>query len=592
MKRQSVLLFLIFSMFFATWDSVSARAVVFSDGTFNPSDWILYTEEIGTGGLVTIEHRTDGGNPDHYCYVVVSVGSHPVYSYMAAFYQNKNAVYIPKTQGAILSLDYEEDGIMFQGFGNGQTTGPALMQNGKVYYGCEENNMWLQANQYTWTHLSATGLTRENFVTICEGFRCVNWDDNPDFSANGAPIHFGFFRIDAWGPYVIYGGIDNWSVTIHNKLEDGSAGSSLQVIIEPQEAVGAGAKWRRVGTAAWYDSGHIEMGIPIGEHIVQFKDVFGFVTPDDIEIIEPDSTLPLTAFYVFTDTEPNEPFEPDVTHVFYDDFVYADSSVPELSQFGWHVRTPNEPGGPGVKGAEWTSEQVTFDDDLTDKGDRFLIMGASTSGDPNYSQHSQIITDEIFFEGTYAARVRLTDKPVDEPDVNDKIVQAFFSINDLQYDYDFSYSECDFEYLPNGGWGPSQPTMFVSSWATYKPEYKPEPQVSIKETHTYSGSLDDGQWHILRFEISKGQVNYFIDDSLAATHSGIYYPESVMKIAFNNWFISLASESEHRQYEFYVDWVFHAQDSILNDTSIENIISEYRLQGYKRLNTMIIQTIP
>ena len=219
------------------------------------------------------------------------------------------------------------------------------------------------------------------------------------------------------------------------------------------------------------------------------------------------------------------------------------------------------------------------------------------------------MTDEFFFEGTYAARVRLTDSPAYGPDVNDIIVQAFFSINELQYDYDFYYSECDFEYLPNGGWGASQPTMFVTSWATYKPAYEPEPtepnkdpntvpMVPIKQTDPNTVSLDDGQWHILRFEISKGQVNYFIDDSLIATHNGIYYPESVMSIAFQNWFSSLISESEHisgsehRQYEFDVDWVFHAKDSILNDTSIENLISDYRSQGHKHLNTMILQTTP
>ena len=51
-------------------------------------------------------------------------------------------------------------------------------------------------------------------------------------------------------------------------------------------------------------------------------------------MIDPNSTLYLTAIYLLTDTEPNEPIEPGVTHVFYDDFVYAESSDPELSQFG------------------------------------------------------------------------------------------------------------------------------------------------------------------------------------------------------------------------------------------------------------------
>ena len=574
-------------------------SITFSDGVFNTSDWQLVIEQGGNGGSVSFSQESTGGNPDEYLRITDTVNAAPPYSIIAGIFFNTSAIYNPQTQGEIVSLEYSEDSVMFQGWGSGQTAGLALRQNGIIYYAHYPGSGMINANRNSWTQRSFTSLNAENFG---------HWyvPNHPDFSSGGSPIEFGFYRGNStpvFG-YTIIAGIDNWSVTIQN--EQLGAGS-LQVIIEPQEAVDAGAKWRRVGTAAWHDSGHMEMGIPVGEHIVQFKDVHGYVTPDDrAEMIDPNSTLYLTAVYLLTDTEPIEPFEPGVTRVFYDDFVYAESSDPELSQFGWLVRT--SPGGPGVKDAEWTSDRVTFVDDPNDWGDRLLIMGASTSGTPASSKHSEIMTDEFFFEGTYAACVRLTDVPVYGPDVNDIIVQAFFSINTLQYDYDFSYSECDFEYLPNGGWGASQPAMFVSSWATYKPAYEPEPtepnkdlntvsltepQVPIKQTDSKTVSLDDGQWHILRFEISKGQVNYFIDDSLIATHSGVYYPESVMSIAFQNWFSSLLeSASEHRQYEFYVDWVFHAKDSILNDTSIENLISEYRLQGHKRLNTMILQTTP
>ena len=561
-------------------------SVTFSDGVFNTSDWQLTIDEGGNGGSVSFSQESTGGNPDEYLRITDTVNAAPPYSNIAGVFFNINAIYFPRTQGEIVSLEYSEDSVMFQGWGSGQTAGLALRQNGIIYYAHYPGSGMINANRNSWTHYSSMSLNAENFG---------HWyvPNHPDFSSKGSPIEFGFYRGNSTPSfsYSITAGIDNWSVTIQN--EQLGAGS-LQVIIEPQEAVDAGAKWRRVGTAAWHDSGHIETGIPIGEHIVQFKDVPGYIRPDDrTEMIDPNSTLYLTAIYLPTDTEP---IEPGITHVFYDDFVYAESSDPELSQFGWRVRT--SPGGPGVEGAQWTSDQVTFVDDPNDEGDRLLIMGASTSGTPASSQHSEIMTDDFFLEGTYAARVRLTDTPVYGPDVNDIIVQAFFSINELQYDYDFSYSECDFEYLPNGGWGASQPTMFVTSWATYKPEYPPDEQVSINQTDPHSVSLDDGQWHILRFEISDRQVKYFIDDTHIKTHSGIYYPESEMSIALQNWFGSLMSGSvnisgsEHRQYEFYVDWVFHAKDSVLNDTSIENLISEYRLQGHNRLNTIILQTTP
>ncbi|MBN1818315.1 MAG: hypothetical protein JW828_13225 [Sedimentisphaerales bacterium] len=139
--------------------------------------------------------QASGGNPSEYCRVYLTVGSDPVYSVLAGFYENIHAVYNPRTQGAITSIDYEEDGIMYQGFGSGQIAGPALIQNGKVYYYIHHaTHAPFYCNSRTWARYSAAGLVEEDFITFCEGFRCVNWDDHPDFSGNGAPITFGFYR--------------------------------------------------------------------------------------------------------------------------------------------------------------------------------------------------------------------------------------------------------------------------------------------------------------------------------------------------------------------------------------------------------------
>lgn len=54
---------------------------------------------------------------------------------------------------------------------------------------------------------------------------------------------------------------------------------SLRVTIAPPEAVTAGAKWRRVGSEQWRDSGTIESGIPAGSHTVEFSDVLGWAKP-------------------------------------------------------------------------------------------------------------------------------------------------------------------------------------------------------------------------------------------------------------------------------------------------------------------------
>lgn len=59
---------------------------------------------------------------------------------------------------------------------------------------------------------------------------------------------------------------------------------SLQIFIQPKEAVAAGAKWRRAGTSLWYSSGETEVDVPLGEYIVEFKEIDGWRVVDDIHV--------------------------------------------------------------------------------------------------------------------------------------------------------------------------------------------------------------------------------------------------------------------------------------------------------------------
>lgn len=73
---------------------------------------------------------------------------------------------------------------------------------------------------------------------------------------------------------------------------------SLQVTIEPQEAVDAGAQWRRAGTTTWYDSGYIETDIPAGEYTIEFKYVPGYLTAtEQTGIIQAQGQLNLVGSY-------------------------------------------------------------------------------------------------------------------------------------------------------------------------------------------------------------------------------------------------------------------------------------------------------
>jgi hypothetical protein len=56
---------------------------------------------------------------------------------------------------------------------------------------------------------------------------------------------------------------------------------SLSVDIQPDEAVAAGAQWRRVGTETWLDNGQEEPLVKVGSHTVEFKPVVGWKKPDN-----------------------------------------------------------------------------------------------------------------------------------------------------------------------------------------------------------------------------------------------------------------------------------------------------------------------
>ena len=139
-------------------------------------------------------------------------------------------------------------------------------------------------------------------------------------------------------------------------------------------------------------------------------------------------------------------------------------------------------------------------------------------------------SERRFREGTYAARIRFSDAPL-EGQRGDRVVQTFFAIGPpLARPLDPAYSELDFEYLPNGGWGTADATMFMTSWETYQ-----EDPLVEKLTHTLRpGSLSG--WHTLVIQVGRGDVRYFIDGQQHARHGGRSYPDSLMSIVFNLWF--------------------------------------------------------
>ena len=248
--------------------------------------------------------------------------------------------------------------------------------------------------------------------------------------------------------------------------------------------------------------------------------------------------------------------------VLFDDFSYTNKQ--QLKKNGWIIRT--EPGWPGIPGALWLEDGVT----LVDK--RIMRITSTTDGPGARTTQTQVCHERKYFEGTYAARVRFTDKPVAGPG-GDQIVQSFYTIAPLKAPMDPDYSELDYEYLPNGGWGIDGPTLYATTWETFSPE----PNWKKDNVFQTSNGSQAG-WHTLVTQVFDKKVRYYVDGKLFAEHGGEYYPEDTMSINFNLWFIrdGMLKVNERRQYEEDIDWVYFQADTALTPDQVEAAVAALR----------------
>ncbi|MBP8539332.1 cellulose binding domain-containing protein [Streptomyces sp. MK37H] len=254
----------------------------------------------------------------------------------------------------------------------------------------------------------------------------------------------------------------------------------------------------------------------------------------------------------------------------FDDFNYSGYSDPRISAHGWSVRSNS--GGPGVPGATWAPEKVTFS---STGGNSIMNLETSTAGTAASTKQTEILTKAMKFKnGTYAARVKFSDAPKSGPD-GDHLVQTFFTINDLTAPMADDYAEYDFEYLPNGGWGETSDILYTTSWETYQAD----PWVAVNQ-HT-EGRRSYNGWHDLVLTIDNSTIKYYIDGQLFGTHDAAYLPERPMSINFNQWLIDLAGQTSTtaRAYDQQVDYVMHVKDQVLTPTQVTAKLSAYRSTG-------------
>ena len=258
---------------------------------------------------------------------------------------------------------------------------------------------------------------------------------------------------------------------------------------------------------------------------------------------------------------------PPATGTLFDDFDYTSSSDPSLSAHGWSVRT--SAGGPGVSGATWSANAVTFPSSSSNPGGHVMQLSASTDGTAANTVQSEVdSSSRKFFQGTYAARVYFTDAPATGPN-GDDINETFYTISPLNQCDDPNYSENDYEYLPNGGWGVAGPRMYTTTWYTYCNSPYSQDNSSTSVVKSWAG------WHTLVETVMNGTVTYYIDGNEYWSTTGKYYPRENMTIDFNMWFIDgyLASSSTPRTWDEQVGWVYYANGQALTTSQVTSNVS-------------------
>jgi hypothetical protein len=269
------------------------------------------------------------------------------------------------------------------------------------------------------------------------------------------------------------------------------------------------------------------------------------------------------------------------TERFFDDFSYA--APTELSQGGWTLR--DGPGHPGVEGARWRADAVTLADDTERPGNRLLQLEGRTDGTGPGTVQAQLCHARKSLGGTYAARVRFADEPVSGAD-GDPVIQTFYAVSPLRFDYDPLFSELDWEYLANGGWGSDKTRLYGITWQTVKLV----PWEAHNASHEEFGPLG-GAWRTLVMQVApaEGRTRWFLDGRQVAEHGGRNHPVSPMAISFNLWFSPsglLPPSGEPRVWRQQVDWVFHARNTLLTPAQVDAEVQALRREGVPRRDTV------
>ncbi|WP_260327243.1 cellulose binding domain-containing protein [Streptomyces sp. TLI_185] len=258
--------------------------------------------------------------------------------------------------------------------------------------------------------------------------------------------------------------------------------------------------------------------------------------------------------------------------ILFDDFDYAGPEDPALAVNGWEARSGE--GGPGVKGS-WSKDGVSFPAGEKGDGDQALQLRAATDGTTRGTLQSEFHrTRPTVLTGTLVARVYFSDKPTNGSD-GDHISESFFTISP---DHASSrYSELDYEYMPNGGWGRLGPRLDTTSWRSSE----------RGDRVTGSHGLKLGGWHTMVITTAQdGATTYSVDGQRLFTNSSSYSPREHMSVNFSTWFIDLPFKGVSRTWDMRVDWLYYQSGRAVSVDNVQKTVAGFTAAGTNFVNTL------
>jgi len=188
--------------------------VVFADGEFQASDWIA--APLVGGNAPAPAHAEEavatGGHPGAYRSMAVQVA--PLATRAVVGHSSTAATYDPRTQGAILVIDYAEDGFALGSSYVQFTNSALLLEQGGRRYIATTRDSYSRIDSVWGVSQSTSSLHASDFA-LYDGPACQAGESCPDFSNLGAPMRFGYWRLSSGSPGAsVTHGIDNWKVTV------------------------------------------------------------------------------------------------------------------------------------------------------------------------------------------------------------------------------------------------------------------------------------------------------------------------------------------------------------------------------------------